>query len=235
MIADTDSNPTSGSDAAPASAIVVAVDGPAAAGKGTLARRLADALNLVYLDTGSIYRAVAAKLLAAGGDPADVRAATEVAQGLTSDDLGRDDLRAEGVGAAASVVSAHQDVRAALLEFQRAVAFDPPAGRAGAVLDGRDIGTVVCPDACAKLFVTASLEERARRRHEELLGRGEARIYARVLEDLRERDERDAARATAPMTVAADAVTLDTSDLDVEAAFHRALDIVRRRCGVTTA
>jgi cytidylate kinase len=235
MTADTDSNPTSGSDAAPASAIVVAVDGPAAAGKGTLARRLADALNLVYLDTGSIYRAVAAKLLAAGGDPADVRAATEVAQRLTSDDLGRDDLRAEGVGAAASVVSAHQDVRAALLEFQRAVAFDPPAGRAGAVLDGRDIGTVVCPDACAKLFVTASLEERARRRHEELLGRGEARIYARVLEDLRERDERDAARDTAPMTAAVDAVTLDTSDLDVDAAFHRALDIVRSRCGVTTA
>ena len=235
MIADTDSNPTSGSDAAPASAIVVAVDGPAAAGKGTLARRLADALNLVYLDTGSIYRAVAAKLLAAGGDPADVRAATEVAQGLTSDDLGRDDLRAEGVGAAASVVSAHQDVRAALLEFQRAVAFDPPAGRAGAVLDGRDIGTVVCPDACAKLFVTASLEERARRRHEELLGRGEARIYARVLEDLRERDARDGARETAPMMAAADAVTLDTSDLDIDAAFHRALDIVRSRCGVTTA
>ena len=235
MIADTDSNPTSGSDAAPASAIVVAVDGPAAAGKGTLARRLADALNLVYLDTGSIYRAVAAKLLAAGGHPADVRAATEVAQGLTSDDLGRDDLRAEGVGAAASVVSAHQDVRAALLEFQRAVAFDPPAGRAGAVLDGRDIGTVVCPDACAKLFVTASLEERARRRHEELLGRGEARIYARVLEDLRERDARDGARETAPMMAAADAVTLDTSDLDIDAAFHRALDIVRSRCGVTTA
>ena len=235
MIADTDSNPTSGSDAAPASAIVVAVDGPAAAGKGTLARRLADALNLVYLDTGSIYRAVAAKLLAAGGDPANVRAATEVAQGLTSDDLGRDDLRAEGVGAAASVVSAHQDVRAALLEFQRAVAFDPPAGRAGAVLDGRDIGTVVCPDACAKLFVTASLEERARRRHEELLGRGEARIYARVLEDLRERDARDGARETAPMMAAADAVTLDTSDLDIDAAFHRALDIVRSRCGVTTA
>ena len=235
MIADTDSNPTSGSDAAPASAIVVAVDGPAAAGKGTLARRLADALNLVYLDTGSIYRAVAAKLLAAGGEPADVRAATEVAQGLTSDDLGRDDLRAEGVGAAASVVSAHQDVRAALLEFQRAVAFDPPAGRAGAVLDGRDIGTVVCPDACAKLFVTASLEERARRRHEELLGRGEARIYARVLEDLRERDARDGARETAPMMAAADAVTLDTSDLDIDAAFHRALDIVRSRCGVTTA
>jgi cytidylate kinase len=235
MSADTDSTPTSGSHAAPGGAIVVAVDGPAAAGKGTLARRLADALNLVYLDTGSIYRAVAAKLLAAGGDPADAEAATEVARALTSDDLDRDDLRAEGVGAAASVVSAHQEVRAALLDFQRAVAFDPPAGRAGAVLDGRDIGTVVCPDACAKLFVTASLEERARRRHEELLGRGEARIYARVLADLKERDERDAARATAPMTAAPDAVTLDTSDLDVEAAFHRAMDIVRTRCGVTAA
>ncbi|MDZ7712467.1 MAG: (d)CMP kinase [Rhodovibrio sp.] len=214
--------------------MVVAVDGPAAAGKGTLARRLAEALNLVYLDTGSIYRAVAAKLLAAGGDPADAGAASEIARALSSDDLGRDDLRAEGVGAAAWSSPPHQDVRAALLEFQRAVAFDPPAGKLGAVLDGRDIGTVVCPDACAKLFVTASLEERARRRHEELLGRGEGRIYARVLEDLRERDERDAARATAPMTAAADAVTLDTSDLDVDAAFHRALDIVRSRCGVAT-
>ena len=215
--------------------IVVAVDGPAAAGKGTLARRLADSLNLVYLDTGSIYRAVAAKLLAAGGDPHDAEAAAEVARALTSYDLARGDLRAEGVGAAASVVSAHQGVREALLDFQRAVAFDPPAGRGGAVLDGRDIGTVVCPDACAKLFVTASLQERARRRHEELLGRGEERIYARVLEDLRERDDRDAARATAPMTAAADAVTLDTSDLDVEAAFHQALDIVRSRCGATAA
>jgi len=215
--------------------IVIAVDGPAAAGKGTLARRLADALNLVYLDTGSIYRAVAAKLLADGGDPDDAAAAYKVAAALSSDDLARDDLRAEGVGAAASVVSAHPGVRTALLEFQRAIAFDPPAGRAGAVLDGRDIGTIVCPEACAKLFVTASLEERARRRHEELLGRGEARIYARVLEDLKERDERDAARATAPMTAAADAVTLDTSDLDAEAAFRRALDIVRTRCGVTTA
>ena len=228
-------SPEAGSDPASGGAIVVAVDGPAAAGKGTLARRLARALNLVYLDTGSIYRAVAARLLAAGGDPQDSAAATEVARALTSADLDRGDLRAEGVGGAASVVSAHLDVRAALLDFQRAVAFDPPAGRAGAVLDGRDIGTVVCPDACAKLFVTASLEERARRRHEELLARGEARIYARVLEDLRERDERDAARATAPMTVAADAVTLDTSDLDVDAAFHRALDIVRTRCGVTAA
>jgi cytidylate kinase len=214
---------------------VVAVDGPAAAGKGTLARRLAAALNLVYLDTGSIYRAVAARLLADGGDPEDADAATAVARSLTSADLGRDDLRAEGVGAAASVVSAHQPVRAALLEFQRAVAFDPPTGRAGAVLDGRDIGTVVCPEACAKLFVTASLEERARRRHEELLARGEARIYARVLEDLKERDDRDAARATAPMTAAPDAVTLDTSNLDVDAAFQQALDIVRSRCGVTTA
>lgn len=221
------------SESRSADPIVVAVDGPAAAGKGTLARRLADALNLVYLDTGSIYRAVAAKLLAAGGDPSDADAATKVAKALSSADLGRDDLRAEGVGAAASVVSAHQGVREALLDFQRAVAFDPPAGRAGAVLDGRDIGTVVCPEACAKLFVTASLEERARRRHEELLGRGEARIYARVLQDLKERDERDAARAAAPMTAAADAVTLDTSSLHVEAAFQQALEIVRSRCGVT--
>jgi cytidylate kinase len=213
------------------SSIVVAVDGPAAAGKGTLARRLAEALDLIYLDTGSIYRAVAAKLLANGRDPHDAAAAAAVARGLTSADLARDDLRAEGVGDAASVVSAHTAVREALLHFQRDVAFDPPDGSRGAVLDGRDIGTVVCPEACAKLFVTASLDERARRRFEELRARGEARIYARVRADLAERDERDAARATAPLKPAADAVTLDTSDLDAEAAFRQALDIVRARCG----
>jgi cytidylate kinase len=122
-------------------------------------------------------------------------------------------------------------VRRALLGFQRAVAFDPPAGYRGAVLDGRDIGTVVCPEACAKLFVTASLDERARRRFEELRARGEARIYARVREDLAERDRRDGARAAAPLKPAADAVEIDTSELDAEAVLRQALDIVRARCG----
>jgi cytidylate kinase len=211
-------------------AIVVAVDGPAAAGKGTLARRLAETFDLAYLDTGSLYRAVAAKVLAAGGDVADVATAAATADNLTADDLHRLDLRAEGVGEAASQVSAMAPVREALLSFQRAFARTPPGDARGAVLDGRDIGTIVCPDACAKLFVTASLAERARRRHEELRGRGEARIYADVLRDMAARDARDAARDVAPLRAAPDAYRLDTSDMDAEAAFRTAYDIVRSRC-----
>jgi cytidylate kinase len=211
-------------------AIVVAVDGPAAAGKGTLARRLARTFDLAYLDTGGLYRAVAAKVLAAGGDVADVATAATAADNLTSTDLERLDLRAEGVGEAASQVSAMEPVREALLQFQRDFAHNPPAGARGAVLDGRDIGTIVCPDACAKLFVTATLAERARRRHEELRGRGEASIHADVLRDMAARDARDAARDVAPLKPAPDAYQLDTSDMDAEAAFRTAYDIVRSRC-----
>lgn len=211
-------------------ATVVAVDGPAAAGKGTLARRLAEAFDLAYLDTGGLYRAVAAKVRAAGADPGDEAAAAAIAAELCAADLERADLRGEGVGEAASKVSAIPGVRKALLAFQRDFAHHPPEGGRGAVLDGRDIGTVVCPDACAKLFVTATPEERARRRHRELLARGEERIYARVLRELRARDARDAARAAAPLRPADDAEVLDTSCLDVEAAFVRAREIVCRRC-----
>lgn len=211
-------------------AMIIAIDGPAAAGKGTLARRLAQELDLAYLDTGSIYRAVAAKLLAAGQNPEDEAAAVAVAGSLAPSDLDRGDLRAEGVGEAASQVSAIPAVRRALLAFQRDFAHNPPGGRRGAVLDGRDIATVVCPDACAKLFVTATPEERARRRHEELLARGERSIYARVLRDMEARDARDAARHAAPLRPAEDAVVLDTSGLDVQAAFATALEVVRRRC-----
>lgn len=224
---------TSGDEAANRTAIVVAIDGPAAAGKGTLARRLADALDLVYLDTGSIYRAVAAKVLAVGADPHDPAAAEAAARDLKAADLDRADLRTGAVGAAASVVSAIPGVRAALLDFQRAVAFQPPAGKAGAVLDGRDIGTVVCPEACAKLFVTASSGERARRRHAELTQHGERVSLEAVSRDLAERDARDAARDHAPLKPAADAVELDTSDLGPDAAFDRALAIVRTRCGAS--
>ncbi len=213
-----------------ADSIIVAVDGPAAAGKGTLARSLAAALDLAYLDTGSIYRAVGAKVLDAGGDPADEPAAAAVAEGLVPADLERDDLRGEAVGAAASQVSALPLVRCALLAFQRDFAYNPPQGKQGAVLDGRDIGTVVCPEACAKLFVTASAEERARRRHEELLARGEKSIYARVLQDMRTRDARDAGRETAPLRPATDAYRLDTSRMDADEAFRAALEIVRARC-----
>lgn len=218
-----DSNPSRPS-------LIVALDGPAAAGKGTLARRLAEAFDLAYLDTGSLYRAVGAKVLAAGGDPADSVAAATAAEALSSRDLGRGDLRTEKVGEAASQVSAIPAVREALLTFQRDFAHDPPGGKRGAVLDGRDIGTVVCPEACAKIFVTASVEERARRRHEELLARGDARIYARVLQDMQARDDRDAARAAAPLRPAEDAYVLDTSTLDADAAFEIAGRVVRERC-----
>jgi len=209
---------------------IVALDGPAAAGKGTLARRLAAAFDLAYLDTGSLYRAVGAKLLAAGGDPGDEAAAVRAAESLSAADLERADLRSEAVGEAASRVSALPEVRRALLAFQRDFAYHPPDGKQGAVLDGRDIGTVVCPEACAKIFVTASLEERARRRYEELLARGEKLIYGRVLRDMRARDARDAARQAAPLRPAADACVLDTSELDPEAAFARARAIVCERC-----
>lgn len=210
--------------------MIIAVDGPVAAGKGTLARRLAAALNCAYLDTGSIYRAVAARILAAGGDPEDGETAAATAQALEPIDLERDDLRLETVSQAASKVAANPAVRAALLDFQRNFAARPPAGRQGAVLDGRDIGTVVCPDADVKFFLTASVEARAARRHKELIQRGEESIYARVLQDLRERDARDSGRATAPLKAAEDAVRLDTSEMDADQAFEVAMaEIARRR------
>ncbi len=214
--------------------MIIAVDGPVAAGKGTLARRLAAALGYAYLDTGSTYRAVAARILAAGGDPQDPETAAATARELTPADLERDDLRREDVGQAASQVAAIPAVRSALLDFQRSFAARPPGGpngpRGGAVLDGRDIGTVVCPDADMKFFLTASVEARATRRHKELLERGEQSIYARVLQDLRERDARDSGRATAPLKAADDAVRLDTSNMDADQAFEFAMaEIARRR------
>lgn len=208
--------------------MIIAVDGPVAAGKGTLARRLAEALDCAYLDTGLIYRAVAARILAAGGDPEDPATAEAAARALTPADLERDDLRLEAVGQAASQVAAIPVVRAALLEFQRGFAAAPPEGKRGAVLDGRDIGTVVCPDADMKFFLTASVEARAARRHKELIARGERSIYARVLQDLRERDARDSGRATAPLRAAADAVRLDTSGMDADEAFAVAMAEIAR-------
>jgi len=209
--------------------MIIAVDGPVAAGKGTLARRLAEALDYAYLDTGSIYRAVAAKILAGGGDPGDPATAEAAARGLTAIDLQRDDLRLEEVGRAASQVAALPAVRAALLDFQRNFAASPPGGAAGAVLDGRDIGTVVCPEADVKFFLTASVEARAERRHKELIQRGEESIYARVLQDLRERDARDSGRETAPLRAAEDAVRLDTSHMDADQAFDAAMAVIARR------
>jgi len=213
--------------------MIIAVDGPVAAGKGTLARRLAAALNFAYLDTGSIYRAVAARILAAGDDPEDHDAAVAAAVALTPADLERGDLRREAVGQAASKVAANQAVRKALLAFQHRFAAEPPEGpegpRDGAVLDGRDIGTVVCPGADVKFFLTASMEARAQRRHKELLERGEKSIYARVLQDLRERDARDSGRETAPLKAAADALRLDTSEMDADQAFAAAMAEIEKR------
>ncbi|MFD2204678.1 (d)CMP kinase [Kiloniella antarctica] len=208
---------------------VIAIDGPVASGKGTLARRLAKALNFAYLDTGSLYRAVASLVLARGSDPNDSVLAAKVADSFTADDIDRDDLREEKVGQAASIVAANQEVRKSLLEFQRNFAKTPPNNHLGAVLDGRDIGTVVCPSAEIKLFISATPEVRAERRHKELLGRGDQSIYARVLEDLRERDERDRNRDTAPLRAADDAVVLDTSDMDADKAFTLAKKLIDER------
>lgn len=202
--------------------MIIAIDGPAGVGKGTLAKRLARHYGLPHLDTGALYRAVGRDVLARGGDPADVGAATDAARALDPKTLDDVALRTERVGAAASVVAAIPEVRAALLDFQRNFARREP----GAVLDGRDIGTVICPEAEVKLFVTASAEVRAERRLRELRERGLAADFDRILAEIRERDVRDSSRSTAPLRPAADAVLLDTSALDIEQAFAAALAIV---------
>ena len=207
--------------------MIITIDGPAAAGKGTLARQLAEHLNLAYLDTGLIYRAVGKKVIGAGGMPEDAETSEAAAQNLCSDDLAEDGLRTDEVATAASKVSAVPGVRAALLDFQRDFAVRPPGGKMGAVLDGRDIGTVVCPAADHKLFVTASIDVRAQRRVKELQDRGLEAIYARVFEDMEERDARDQQRASSPLEPAVDAHTLDTTDLTVEQVFRAALKFIR--------
>ncbi len=205
---------------------VIAVDGPAAAGKGTLARRLARELGLPYLDTGLLYRAVGRRVLEAGGDPRDAAVAEAAARSLTPADLDRGDLRGPAADMAASAVATLPQVRAALVDWQRDF-----GRRHGAVMDGRDIGTVIFPDAPAKLFVTASPEARARRRHAELAARGLDRPLADVLAEMQARDAQDAARATAPMKPAEDAVVLDTTELGIEEAFQAARTLVRVRLG----
>jgi cytidylate kinase len=209
--------------------LTIAIDGPAASGKGTLARRLAERFDLAYLDTGAIYRAVARDVLAAGHDPADAEAAAAQARRLDPASLGDPRLRDEDVARASSVVAAHAPVRAALLDFQRRFAAAPPSGKRGAVLDGRDIGTVVCPDAPLKLYITAGIEARAGRRHKELAARGEDQDFADVLADLEARDARDSARATAPLKQAPDAVLIDTTALDAEGVFAHIADLVEAR------
>lgn len=204
--------------------MIVTIDGPAASGKGTLARRIAAHLGVPHLDTGLLYRAVGERVLAERRTLEDVTAAVAAARAVDLAGLDRDRLMRAGLGEAASRVAAMPEVRAALLGLQRDFARRP----GGAVLDGRDTGTVICPEADVKLFVTASAEARAARRHKELNERGDAHTYDEVLADIRRRDERDAARAVAPLKPAPDAVLLDTTALDIEAAFQEALKIVRR-------
>jgi cytidylate kinase len=193
--------------------IVIAVDGPAASGKGTLARRLAAHYGLHHLDTGLLYRAVGLRALREGMDPVGA------AEALTLADLAEPALREDSAAQAASKVAVIPAVREALRDLQRRFAGEPP----GAVLDGRDIGTVVFPEAPIKIYVDATPEARARRRHEELREMGLASIYTRVLQDMRERDARDRGRAVAPLTLAKDALVIDSSELDADQVFARAL------------
>lgn len=212
--------------------IIIAIDGPAASGKGTLARRLARHFGLAHLDTGKLYRAVALTMLEAGGDPYDAPAAEKAALGLDLSLLGDRRLRGDEIARTASIVAAIPAVRAALLKVQRAFARQPPEVEnrpvKGAVLDGRDIGTVVCPDAAVKLFVVASVEARAERRVKELRESGAEAIYETVLQGMKERDARDSERRAAPLSAAPDAVTIDTTMLDPDQVFERASDLIAR-------
>jgi cytidylate kinase len=207
--------------------MIIAIDGPAASGKGTLARRLAAHFGLPHLDTGSLYRATAAALLDRGRDLGDVDAAVAAARGLALTDFDEPRLRSREMGEAASIVAALPAVREALIEVQRGFLKRP----GGAVLDGRDIGTVICPTADIKIFVTASPEARAQRRALELAARGEKFDYGAILADIAQRDARDSSRTAAPLRAAPDATLLDTSRLNVEAAFAAALRIVEQRRG----
>ncbi len=204
--------------------MIIAIDGPAASGKGTLGKRLAAHYGLPHLDTGLLYRAVAKALLDAGHSPNNQARAVAAADAIDPTAFDEVALKAHAVGEAASLVSAIPDVRAALLAFQRNFAIKPP----GAVLDGRDIGTVICPHAEVKLFVTATPQVRAQRRVLEIQGRGEKADEAAILADILKRDERDTSRATAPLKQAADAHLLDTTALDANAAFQAAVELVER-------
>ena len=206
--------------------MIIAVDGPAASGKGTVSRRLAAHYGLHYLDTGVLYRAVGAAVIAAGDDLDDPAGAVAAARALDLDAIDAAALRGPGAGEAASRVARHPEVRAQLIDIQRAFARRAP----GAILDGRDIGTVVCPDADVKLYVEATPEVRADRRYRELANQDAAPDYKTVLDDIRLRDERDMSRLVAPLRRADDAHLLDTTDLDIEAAFREAVSLIDSAC-----
>ena len=207
--------------------VVIAVDGTAASGKGTLAARLARHFGFAHLDSGSLYRLVALNLLRSGHAAADEPNAAAAAREIDPADALRHDLRASGLAEAASIVAAFPRVRAALLHYQRAFAAHPPGQGAGALIDGRDIGTVVCPSADAKLFIDAHPQVRAHRRWLELQEAGQATSEDAILADIRARDQRDRCRATAPLTPAPDAILLDTSELNIDATFAAALALVQ--------
>lgn len=209
--------------------IVIAIDGPAASGKGTLARKLAERLSFAYLDTGTLYRAVAKRMLDDGLDSSDeaqaLLAARNLIAALKPEDLQNPALRSDTVGDAASMVAKFASVRQALMAFQKD--FAATSAAIGVVLDGRDIGTVICPDAKVKLFITARVEVRAERRLKELQGKGMAATYEAVLADMRQRDERDSSREAAPLRPAADAHIIDTSDLSEAETMEKALSLIR--------
>lgn len=207
--------------------MIIAIDGPAAAGKGTLARRLAEKFDYAYLDTGALYRAVGLSLLNAGKSPADEAAAIAASRTLDPSLFSDPALRAEATGSAASQIAAIPNVRSNLLKYQINFSISPPENKAGAVLDGRDIGTVVCPNADRKLFITASAEERARRRTAEIEARGDAANFAAILTDVKARDARDMNRKDSPLKPAEDALLLDTTILDIDAVFLRAVEFVK--------
>lgn len=207
--------------------MIIAIDGPAASGKGTLAKRIADLWGLPCLDTGLLYRAVARDVAARGFRLDDPWAALALARSINAGELCDPELRTPKVGDGASIVARMPMVRGALLAYQRNFSAQP----GGAVLDGRDIGTVVCPWADAKIYVTATAEVRAKRRYNEYVCRGEPVVYDAVLADILKRDERDSSRESAPMRAAADADLLDTSELDIEAAFDAAVGLIKRKIG----
>lgn len=210
--------------------VVIAIDGPAGAGKGTLARKIASHYDYAFMDTGLLYRAVAYQMRGRGFAPDDVEAGVKVAKSLTPLDFKENDrLREESVGQLASTIAAHEPVRQALLEFQRAFAKSPHCGSDGVVLDGRDIGTVVCPDATYKIFITASIEARTTRRMKELQSKGIDCIYNQVFEEMKARDLRDQTRQVSPLKPSSDAYILDSSDLNAEEVFQKAIEFIDRQ------
>lgn len=213
------------------SSLIIAVDGPAASGKGTLSRRLCSYYGLAYLDTGILYRGVGWLMLTQGHDPRDEDAAATVAQNFSLEQIEGADIRTPDVSRASSIVAAQPAVRDALLAFQRDFAVNPPNAAKGAVLDGRDIGTVVCPDALVKLYISASPDARAKRRWLELEKRDQAITLEAVLEDIKRRDARDSGREAAPMRPAVDAHFVDTTELDADAVFARACRFIDQALG----